>query len=63
MSDRHSPLSGANRREGLLLVAYVLLFVIGVWTVVEAELDTQDPGSGHAGNVGQATEKATPSGK
>ena len=63
MSDRNSPLSGANRREGLLLAAYVLLFVIGVWTVAAAELDTQEPGSLHLDNVGQATENAAPAGK
>ena len=63
MSDRNSPSEGANGREGFLLAAYALLFVIGVWTVVASELDTQEPGSLHPDNVGQITEKAAPSGK
>jgi hypothetical protein len=63
MDDAVSPLAGARRREGLLLTAYALLFVIGVWTVVASELDAQDPAQVHPDNVGQTTENRAPPGK
>ena len=63
MSETVSPLAGARRREGLLLAGYILLFVIGVWTVVASELGAQDPASLHSKTVGEPTEKSAPSGK
>jgi hypothetical protein len=63
MTETVSPLAGARRREGLLLAGYILLFVIGVWTVVASELGAQDPASLHEGNVGQTTETPPPPGK
>ena len=45
------PSRGAARREGVLLAAYVVLFVIGVWTVVVAELSPQEPDNLHPQTV------------
>jgi hypothetical protein len=63
MSETVSPLAGARRREGLLLAGYILLFVIGVWTVVASEFGAQEPASLHADKVGETTEKPAPAGK
>lgn len=49
------PTAGARRREVALLVGYVLVLFIGVWTVVASELDTQEPAPAHAENVGTTT--------
>jgi hypothetical protein len=51
------PSRGAARREGVLLAGYVVLFVIGVWTVVVAELSPQEPDSLHPQAVTAPTQK------
>ena len=63
MSETVSPLAGARRREGLLLAGYILLFVVGVWTVVASEFGAQEPASLHAESVGETTERSARSGK
>jgi hypothetical protein len=57
------PTAGARRREGVLLGAYALLFVLGVWTVVLSELDTQEPKSRDTQTVLLPTKKSSPASK
>ena len=57
------PTTGAARREGLLLAAFCVLFVIGVWTVVASEFGTQEPAPRTAPNVSASTESQTPPSK
>ena len=52
------PTHGARRREGLLLVGYVLVLMIGVWTVVVSELGVQEPASAHGETVTSRTQKS-----
>lgn len=52
------PSQGAARREGVLLVAYLILFVVGVWSVVASELGPQEPASTPKQSVTPATEKS-----
>jgi hypothetical protein len=49
------PALGARRREALLLAGFVIVFVLGVWTVVVTELVPQEPPSGHAAKVAPPT--------
>lgn len=56
------PSEGARLREGLLLGAYAVLLGVGVWTVVVAELSSQDPATAHPQVVTETTEKPPPSG-
>ena len=57
------PSHGANRREGLLLAGYVLLFLIGVWTVVVSELSPQQPAAPTNLNVMPPTQQTKADGK
>lgn len=52
------PTRGARRREGLLLVGYLLVLLIGVWTVVASELGVQEPASAHGETVTPRTQKS-----
>ncbi len=52
------PSAGARRRELVLLAAYVVLAVIGVWAVVVSELATQDPAFRDAGTGASSTQKS-----
>ena len=63
MHETVSPLAGARRREGLLLAGFILLFVVGVWTVVASEFGAQEPASLHSEKVGESTERAAPPSK
>jgi hypothetical protein len=56
------PTEGARVREGLLLAAYFVLAVIGVWTVVVSELSTQDPARREGSPVPLSAQKSTPAG-
>jgi hypothetical protein len=51
------PSQGAARREGFLLGAFVVLFVIGVWTVIVAEFSPQEPDNLHPQTVTLPTQK------
>jgi hypothetical protein len=51
------PSVGAARREGVLLAAFAVLFVVGVWTVVVAELSPQEPDNLHPQTVTLPTQK------
>ncbi|MDB4989074.1 MAG: hypothetical protein JWN04_4252 [Myxococcaceae bacterium] len=53
-----NPEHGARRREGLLLGAYAVMFVVGVWTVAVAELAPPQPLSTRPSIVTQPTERA-----
>jgi hypothetical protein len=57
------PSVGANRREGLLLAAYAVLFVIAVWTVVVSELAPDAPAARSGPNVTPPTPSAQQVGK
>jgi len=54
----HEPTYGAGRREGVLLGAYALLLIVGVWTVVVSELGTQEPASVGSESVTSPTQKS-----
>lgn len=59
------PARGARRREGFLLSAYAVLFVIAVWTVVVAELmpestDTPRRGGEARGSAAEPTKVTEP---
>lgn len=57
------PARGARRREGMLLAAYALLFLIGVWTVAVSELSPQEPSSLHPSTVRPPTQGPQHTGK
>jgi S-adenosylmethionine hydrolase len=52
------PTVGARRREVMLLAGYLVVFIIGVWTVVASELGAQEPASAHAEKVAIPTQKS-----
>ena len=56
------PSQGARRREALLLVAYVVLVTIGVWTVVVSELATQAAALRDPASVTLPPQKSRPAG-
>lgn len=49
---------GARRREGFLLAAYAVLLLIGVWTVVAAELGDPESGPARSGEVAPSVQKS-----
>lgn len=57
------PSTGAARREGLLLAAYVVVFVVGVWTVVVSELSPPEPATLRPQTVTPPTQSSLPAGK
>jgi len=52
----NDPERGARRREVTLLTGFAIVFVMGVWTVVAAELVSDAPAT-RAAPVLQATQK------
>ncbi|HEY6877101.1 MAG TPA: hypothetical protein VI299_03740 [Polyangiales bacterium] len=50
------PTVGAGRREVLLLAAFAVLVVVGLWTVVVAELSDDTPSSHTGKSVSANTE-------
>jgi hypothetical protein len=54
------PTRGASRREGFLLAAFAVLTLVGLWTVVVAELADDAPPSANGPSVAAPTEKSSP---